>query len=223
MKRVFVGYDPREQNAYDVCFTSLQTHAHGAAAVFPLVLRDLRARGLYTRKHEIRDGQLWDVISDAPMSTEFAISRFLVPHLCEYQGWAVYCDCDFLWRADVAELFELADPAYAVMVVKHKYITPQGPKMDGQINTSYPMKNWSSLMLFNCGHPANKLNLDYVNSARGISLHSFVWLDDHLIGSLPFEWNWLDLKPKAVHMTHGTPDMPGHENTAYADEWRRYL
>ena len=189
-----------------------------------LELSKLRDAGLYTREHEVRDGRMWDVISGAPMSTEFAISRFLVPHLASYRGWAVFCDCDFLWRADIAELFTLARPEYAVMVVKHFYNPKTALKMDAQINQNYPRKNWSSLMLFNCEHPAHRcLSPEMVNLMTGRELHSFCWLSDNEIGQLPFEWNWLDLEPKAVHMTDGTPDMAGHENTAYADEWRGHL
>ena len=96
--------------------------------------------------------------------------------------------------------------------------------MDGQTNMSYLRKNWSSLMLWNCEHRSNKaLSLAYINTTTGRALHGFEWLADRDIGSLPIEWNWLDLEPKAVHMTQGTPDMKGHENTAYADEWRAYL
>lgn len=224
MNRVFVGYDSREETAYKVCVASMKLHAQQPVLIEPLILTTLREQGMYRREHENRNGRLWDVISAAPMATEFAISRFLVPYICKYQGWALFCDVDFLWRADVNALFDLAKPEYAVMVVKHQYIPKDGPKMDGQQNQIYYRKNWSSLMLWNCGHPSNQgLTLRYVNKATGRALHGFEWLAEREIGALPFEWNWLDLEPRAVHMTHGTPDMPGHEHTAYADEWRAYL
>lgn len=224
MLKVFIGFDSRETNAYSVCVRSMLATTKSELSVQRLDLKILREQKLYTRKHEIRDGRLWDVISDAPMSTEFAISRFLVPHLCGYEGWAVYCDCDFLWRADIAELFSLAREEYAVMVVKHYYSPKTELKMDGQINQSYERKNWSSLMLFNCGHPMNKwLSPERVNAQPGRHLHGFCWLADSEIGQLPIEWNWLEHKPKAVHFTDGTPDLPGYENAAYADEWRENL
>lgn len=221
---VFIGFDPRESDAYSVCIRSMKARTKADLMVHRLDLKILRDRNLYTRYHEIRDGRLWDIISGAPMSTEFAISRFLVPALCEFRGWAVYCDCDFLWRADIAELFALAREEYAVMVVKHFYNPTTELKMDGQLNQSYPRKNWSSLMLFNCAHPANQwLSPERVNCLPGRDLHGFCWLAESEIGQLPIEWNWLNIEPKAVHFTNGTPVMPGYENAAYADEWRGHL
>lgn len=220
----FLGFDSRAPDAFRVCEASLRAHASVPVDVHPLELAELRGLGLYTRPHEVRDGRLWDAISQEPMSTEFALTRFLVPHLMRYKGWAMYCDCDFMWRADIAELLALADPTCAVMVVKHRYLAHHGAKMQGQLNVVYPRKNWSSLMLFNCAHHANKrLNLKAVNQRHRHELHGFFWLHEWEIGSLPFEWNWLELEPKAVHFTAGTPDLPGYERSAYGDEYRSYL
>lgn len=202
----------------------MRKHSSIRMEIRALDLAQLRKDGLYTRPHQTREGRLWDVISDEPMSTEFALTRFLVPHLMGFKGWAVYCDCDFLWRADIADLFALADPNYALMVVKHQYIAHAGLKMRNQMNVIYPRKNWSSLMLFNCGHPSNKsLTLDMVNKRHRHELHGFNWLREWELGALPFEWNWLELEPRAVHFTKGTPDLPGYEQAAYADEYRSYL
>jgi hypothetical protein len=78
------------------------------------------------------------------------------------------------------------------MVVKHDHQPTEHWKMDGQFQTRYHRKNWSSVCLFNCDHPANKaLTVDLVNSAPGRDLHAFSWLADDLIGELPPEWNWL--------------------------------
>jgi hypothetical protein len=222
---VFVGYDAREVTAYQVCVQSLREHSADAPPVQPLLEPHLRALGLYRRVHERRDGRLWDRISEAPMSTEFAITRFLVPQLSA-ADWAVYCDCDFLWRADIAELLALADPRYAVMVVQHDYAPTDAVKMDGQIQLAYPRKNWSSLILWNNRHPAHRALSEVVNLWPGRRLHGFAWLPDELVGALPPAWNWLEghspleLAPKAVHFTRGTPDMPGYEACHYADEWR---
>jgi len=163
------------------------------------------------------------------MSTDFSLARFWVPQLAGISGWALFCDCDFMFRADVQELFALADPRYAVMVVKHDHQPTEMLKMDGQVQTRYPRKNWSSLMLWNLEHKGT-LSLGHftLNNTRGIDLHRFCWLDDKHIGSLPEHWNWLDghsssgMEPAAVHFTRGTPDMAGYEHTRYAPEWNRY-
>ena len=145
----------------------------------------LRYRGIYRRPHEKRDGQLWCPISEAPMSTSFAISRFLVRWLSCGVQWALFCDwCDMLWLADPAELFALADDRYAVQVVKREHVPDEDLKMDDQAQTVYPRKNWSSLILWNLWHPANeRLTLDMVNTLPGRDLHRFCWLEDAEIGS----------------------------------------
>ena len=224
---VWVGFDPRESTAYAVCRSSIERRTRAPLPVRGVVLDDLRAEGLYYRQTERRNGQLWDAISDAPMSTEFAISRFLVPHLAG-DGWALFMDCDVLVRANLMELFDRADDSKAVYCVKHVHEPPPGVKMDGQQQVRYARKNWSSVMLFNCDHPANEaLTVDLINSVPGRDLHRFCWLEDNDIGELPAEWNYLvghtrlprGREPKIVHFTEGTPAMPGYEHTEYADEF----
>jgi lipopolysaccharide biosynthesis glycosyltransferase len=160
------------------------------------------------------------------MSTEFACSRFLTPLLAR-TGWALFMDCDMLCRAPLRELFAMADDRYAVMCVQHVHVPTEAVKMDGQEQTLYARKNWSSLVLYNCDHPANeRLTLDAVNTLPGRDLHRFCWLRDEEIGALPVEWNWLAsvsdaaVEPKMVHYTLGAPNLPGYEHSPYADEWR---
>jgi hypothetical protein len=198
--------------------------------VHGLVLSDLRRRGLYTRPMEWHKGVdrpvMWDVLSDAPMSTEHANSRFLVPHLAQ-TGWALFMDGDTLVRGDLAGLIKGLDPSFAVYCVKHKFEPPAGVKMDGQEQTRYKRKNWSSFVAFNCDHPANKaLTPDVVNTLPGRSLHAFCWLEDELIGSLDPSWNWLvghsdpGIQPNVIHWTDGPPDFRGYEGAAFSDLWR---
>jgi hypothetical protein len=99
--------------------------------------------------------------------------------------------------------------------------------MDGQAQTRYARKNWSSFLIFNCDHPANqRLTLEMVNTLPGRDLHRFCWLEDHEIGELPQRWNFLvghtdpAIDPACIHWTSGTPDMKGYEDAAYADLWR---
>ena len=226
---VFIGYDPREAAAFAVARASIRRHSTIPVPIHGLVLDDLRARGLYTRPHEQRGCQIWDVISDAPCATQFSNTRFLVPHLAG-SGWALFMDCDMLVRANIRELFDLCDPDKAVMVVKHNHQPPEGVKMDGQAQTRYSRKNWSSVVAFQCDHPANKaLTVEMVNTLPGRDLHRFCWLSDELIGELPVEWNWLAghsdpaVDPKIVHHTEGSPCMAGYEDAPYADEWRAEL
>lgn len=213
-KRVFLGFDPHETVACRVAARSIVQHAAEPLDVSRLWLEPLRGRGLYTRPTETRDGKLWDVISEAPMSTEHAISRFLVPQLCTRVGWALFMDGDILARRDLGELFGLADDRYAVMCVHHHYVPAESTKKGGHVQTTYARKNWSSVMLFNCGHPANRaLTPEVVNTWPGRDLHAFRWLDDALIGALPPRWNHLvgvtpDSADVAIaHFTLGTPDV----------------
>jgi hypothetical protein len=226
---IWIGFDPREADAFAVARNSIYRHLLLPVPVYGLVLSELREMGLYTRAMSRKDGRLWDDISDAPMSTEFACSRFLVPRMAG-SGWALFLDADMLVRTDLWPLFQSADPKFAVMVVKHNHQPPEGVKMDGQLQTRYARKNWSSVMLFNCDHPANqRLTVELINTLPGRDLHRFFWLNDDEIGELPPEYNYLVghtenvEEPKIVHFTDGTPSMPGYEDCAYADEWRREL
>lgn len=220
--QVYMGWDPREAEAFDVAEHSILSR-NASADVIALKLDDLRERGILTRPVErTPEGKLWCPISEAPMSTEFAISRFSVPFLQD-SGWAVFMDCDVLLQADIAELFALADPKYAVMVVKHEQkVHPLQTKMDGQAQTAYARKNWSSVMLWNLDHTAHKrLTLEMLNTLPGRDLHRFCWLKDEEIGSLPPEWNVLaePVQPKLIHYTLGGPWFSRYSNCAYSLEW----
>lgn len=170
-------------------------------------------------------GTLWDEISGAPMATEFALSRFLAPLLAQ-SGWCAFLDCDTVTLDDIAKLFALAKAEYAVMCVQHGVLEGRAYKMDGQVQLPYHRKNWSSAMLFNCDHPANKaLTLDLINRAPGRDLHRFCWLDDCCIGRLPAEWNWLvgvnprPSEPKLAHFTLGGPWLPGWVAHEHDELW----
>ena len=223
---IYIGYDPRESEAFAICRHSIHRYAPNIP-VSALVLDELRNAGLYRRPMSKRDGKLWDDISEAPCSTEFAISRFLTPILAR-RGWALFMDCDILARDDVNKLFAAADPQYAVMCVQHpNYVPPETIKMDGQLQMLYRRKNWSSVMLINCEHEANKrLTLGMINEVPGRDLHRFCWLNDDEIGALDPKWNYLvgvsnpKIDPALVHYTSGIPSMPGYENAEYADAWR---
>lgn len=230
-RSIYIGYDPREAEAFSVCRGSLLRHLTGEIPVKGVVLAQLQCDGLYTRPIERHSGHLIDVLSRRPdyngaMSTEFAISRFFVPMLAK-TGWALFMDCDMLVRKDIADVFKLCDPTKAVMCVQHEYEPSSREKMDGQIQTPYYRKNWSSFAIFNCDHPANKrLTPELLNSAVGKSLHAFSWLKDDEIGALPHEWNFLvghtdeAIDPAIVHYTEGLPNMRGYEDSQYANEWR---
>ena len=228
MKRsIWIGHEPREQDAFEVAARSIAGHAKEPIPTFAVSLDVLQRRGLYTRATEHREGRLWDVVSGAPMSTEFAISRFFVPLLAGPEAeWAVFMDCDVLLRTDIAELFELADPAKAIQVVKHNQRPTETVKMDGQVQTAYPRKNWSSVILWNLRHPAHQtLTPAKLNAWAGRALHGFHWLADEFIGDLPAEWNHLvGVEPpnpgaKLVHFTLGTPSMDGYADCEFASEW----
>lgn len=220
---VYIGYDSREPESYRVAERSLLKHASIPVHVQPLSAARLAEFGLLRRPQDTR-GQRYDILSNAPASTEFAISRFLVPILAQ-SGWALFCDSDVVFLGDVAELRTLADDRYAVMVVKHDHRPAETVKMDGQPQLVYGKKNWSSVILWNCDHPANKrLSLYDVQERKGLALHQFYWLNDSEIGELPHEWNWLvgvqdkPEKPRLCHFTLGTPEI-GVE-CEYSHIWR---
>lgn len=223
--RIFIGWDAAQERAWNVAAHSARTLSSVPIQIHALVIDELRAVSLYTRPTRREGAGYWDEISDAPMATGHAISRFLVPYLCGYDGWALFTDGDVLFREDVAQIVALADPEKAVQVVQHDHQPIGNVKMDGQTQTRYARKNWSSVMLFNCGHPANSaLTLELVNTIPGRDLHRFCWLSDALIGALSARWNVLigeqaHSDPAIAHFTLGVPDVQGYDKQPFADEW----
>jgi lipopolysaccharide biosynthesis glycosyltransferase len=185
--RIYMGWDSNEQLAFNVAAHSFYKH-NKDTDVIPLKLNELPE---LTRPIEMRGNQMWCPISDAAQTTEFSISRFLVPHLAK-TGWALFCDCDVVCMADIQEIMQYADPKYAVLVVKHNYEPQDEVHMVDKIQVKLPRKNWASVILWNCDHPANKkLTLEVINTWPGRDLHQFKWLQDSEIGELPVEWNYL--------------------------------
>jgi lipopolysaccharide biosynthesis glycosyltransferase len=221
--RVFIGHDPRETERAAFAVAERTARKYGCE-VTPLYEDRLRLSGMLSRPTDRRNG-MWDLNSNAPQSTEFAISRFFVP-LLHHSGFCMFVDADVVFMEDPKCLFDAVDRTKAVSVVKHKPLNSEGTKMDGQIQTSYFRKNWSSVMLWNCEHPANRrINLSTLNSWPGRDLHALKWLHDEEIGELPPEANWLvglqekPARPIIAHFTLGTPNMPGLENCQHAKIW----
>ena len=231
--RIFIGYDSREPVAYHVLSHSILARASGPVAITPLVQTQLRHAGLYARERNPLE------------STEFSLTRFLVPYLSGYQGVSIFMDCDMLCQEDIYELVPTRGER-AVWVAQHDYLPKPGLKMDGKRQTSYERKNWSSLMIFN-NERCRFLTPDYVNIASPLSLHRFHWLyctvcrersavgtsegcwhgGDDEIGSIPLSWNWLvgEYEPNRtadiLHYTLGGPWFPECVGCDHADLWLR--
>lgn len=208
MIRVFIGYDAAETVAFHVLAHSILRHASSPVLIAGLVLRQV---------------PMWRD-RDAHQSTDFAFSRFLVPYLCHYEGRAIFMDCDMLCRADIVELWDALPSDKSVAVVQH-YYTPLGEsKFLDRPQSAYPRKNWSSVMGFD-NAACRALTPEYVNSAPGLDLHQFRWLEDDRIGELPPEWNHLvgeyPPKPaaKLAHFTLGTPCFKKYRHCEFAAEW----
>jgi hypothetical protein len=213
--RIFIGYDPVESVAWHTMAHSILARSSLPVALIPVNVANLR--GIFTRAR------------DPKQSNEFSFSRFLVPHLSGYEGFAAFFDCDQLLRTDVAELFAIAraDLTKAVHVVQHDYAPKDEIKYLNTVQYRYPRKNWSSVVVWNCGHPANrKVTPEYVNSASAMELHRFQWLLDDQIGVLNVRWNWLvgeytepPTDVRNVHWTIGGPYFKEYRNADFAEEW----
>jgi hypothetical protein len=213
--RVFIGYDSVESVAWHTMAHSILARSSAPVALIPVNTQNLR--GIYTR------------VRDPKQSNDFSFTRFLVPYLSNYEGYAVFFDCDQLMRVDVAELFQIAsaDPSKALHVVKHDYEPKDEIKYLNTVQYRYPRKNWSSVVLWNCEHIANRLvTPEYVNSATAMQLHRFQWLRDEQIGSLDVRWNWLvgeyaepPADVKNLHWTIGGPYFHEYKSADFAHEW----
>ncbi|MCC7080730.1 MAG: glycosyltransferase [Burkholderiales bacterium] len=211
MIRIFIGFDPRETVAFHVLCHSIHARASRPVEVAPLALSQLA--GVLTRER------------DPLQSTDFSFSRFLTPYLSGFSGWSIFMDCDMLVLDDIARLYEMRDDRYAVMVVKHQHRPREQIKFLDQPQSKYEKKNWSSVMLFNNSR-CRALTPEFVNSASGLQLHQFKWLDDEaLIGELPHRWNHLvgyDAPAPGmslVHYTLGGPYFDEYRDCEYAREW----
>lgn len=213
---LYVGYDPREAAVFTVFNQSVIQHTSIPVAICPLHQKALDFDGQ-------QDG-----------TNAFIYSRYLIPFLQGYRGWAAFCDGDMILRADLKELWDLRDESKAVQVVKHNYKTSFPRKYVGSPiendNIDYPRKNWSSVMLWNCAHPSNKiLSKEYVSTAGGAVLHRFGWLNDGEIGDLPKEWNHLvreypkNPDAKLVHFTLGAPGFERYMRDEHSWEWNAHF
>lgn len=223
MVKVYVGYDPRDELAFRACVSSLLKYATVPVEVIPLKDHELRRMGVYWRSYHVEySGQKVDQRDGKPFSTDFSFTRFAIPLIDDSDEWVMFCDADMLFKSDVAELFAFADDTKDVMCVQHNYAPPEQTKFDGMLQQNYNRKNWSSLMLM---RPARCAITPYMlNNCTGSQLHAMVWCEDNKIGALPDCWNWLegwsslDIEPKIVHYTRGTPDMLG-DDLPFAKEW----
>lgn len=204
---VFIGFDQREAVAYHVCAQSIIEKASEPISIHPLALNMLKGF----------DGQ-----KDG--TNAFIFSRYLVPHLMGYQGWAIFIDGDMVVDADIARLWDERNDQYAALVVKHDYKTRHSRKYIGtpieNSNVDYPRKNWSSVMLINCAHPSNSvLTPEFVASKDGAYLHRFQWLTDDELGGLPSQWNHLvrEDPPGPAFLYHYTLGIPGIRH--YANDY----
>lgn len=223
MIRVVLGYDEREAVAMHVCTSSILRRASKPVSFTYLAANQLIAD--YVETHVAGSGLIKDGYGP---SNAFIYSRFLVPWLFGYEGWAVFVDGDMIIKDDIADLWRLRDPAKAVQVVKHDYQTRHPTKYFGQPNEDYPRKMWSSVVIWNCAHPRNRvLTPELVSTSSGAFLHRFEWLDDKQIGELPIAWNWLvgeyteNPEAKLLHYTIGGPYFADYQDCDHAGDWRK--
>jgi hypothetical protein len=211
MIKWFIGHDPVETGTYHVMSNSLMRHSSMPISITPVTLKSLE--GILTRdRHPLQ-------------SNDFAFSRFLVPWMCNFEGWAVFSDCDMIVLDDPAKLWALRDDRFAVKVVHHNHIPEERTKYLGTTQTKYARKNWSSVVLWNCAHPSNRiLTPENINIADGLELHQFRFLNDDEIGYLPKQWNYLvgydkSNDAKLVHYTTGGPYFEEYRNCDYHQDW----
>jgi hypothetical protein len=217
MLKIFIGYDSNEIVAYHTAVQSIIETTKHPVSIIPLCKDHLH--GIYKREKQDRE------------STEFSMTRFLVPYLSGYEGFSVFMDCDVLLKSD-PYLMTMIPPekqGKAVYVAKHDYTPSSETKFLGQIQSKYEKKNWSSVMYFD-NSLCKALTPNYVNNATGLELHQFKWLmDDELIGDLSLGWNHLvgeyARNPYAhlVHFTKGTPCFSGYENQEHSEEWHEMM
>ena len=210
---IVVGFDPKEAIAYHVFCQSIIEYSTTPVQFIPLIMN-----------YGINN------IFPSDGSNRFTYSRFLTPYLMNFQGWAIFADGDMVCKEDVTELWKLRDPTKAVQVVKHNYKTKYSKKYLDNKNEDYPRKNWSSLILWNCGHAKNKVLIpSFIDGKSGSYLHRFSWLNDEEIGELNSQWNWLAIEfddnpdAKIIHYTLGTPCFKDYKSSSMSNYWHEFF
>lgn len=211
MIQVYIGFDERETAAFHVLSHSIHMHASQPVSITPIMLSQLK--GVYHRER------------NPLQSTDFSFSRFLAPYLANYQGWGIFMDCDMVVQDDIAKLWDMRDDKYAVMCVKHDHQPKEDTKFLDAVQTKYQKKNWSSVMLFN-NNRCSALTPDFVNTATGLELHQFKWLNsDDEIGEIPQTWNHLvgynapNPNASLIHFTEGGPYFEEYADCEHAAFW----
>ena len=217
MIRIFIGYDPREKVAYHALVQSIIENSSEPVSITPIAKKHLG--NIYQRTRSVKE------------STEFSLTRFLIPYLSDFDGWSIFMDCDMIVTSDIKALWNLKDDQYAVMCVKHDYTPSSERKFLDQIQTVYPKKNWSSVMLFN-NAKCTSLTPEVVQHENGLFLHQFKWLEsEELIGELPHTWNFLVGEeeklnngkiPDLIHYTLGGPYFEDYKGCDYEEVWKQY-
>ena len=217
MINIFIGYDPREKIAYHTLVQSIIENSSEPVSITPIAKKHLC--NIYQRTRSVKE------------STEFSLTRFLTPYLSDFNGWSIFMDCDMIVTSDIKTLWDLQDDKYAVMCVKHDYTPSSERKFLDQIQTVYPKKNWSSVMLFN-NSKCTSLTPEVVQYEDGLFLHQFKWLEsEDLIGEIPHTWNFLvgeeeklnnGKLPDLIHYTLGGPYFEDYKGCDYEDVWEEY-
>jgi len=210
---IYIGYDEVEIVAYHTLSQSIIKHASGPVRISPICSKHFR--------------KFFNRPRDEKQSNDFSFTRFLVPYLNNYDGYAIFMDCDMMLKTDIYEVLNEIDTNNAISVVQHDYTPSDTVKYLNKVQYAYPRKNWSSFVVWNCSHQKNrKLTPSFVKSASGLELHRFTWLLDTEIGDLDINWNWLVgdyINPpeevKNVHWTIGGPYFQEYSDVDYSDEW----
>lgn len=235
---IYIGWDSREADVSDVCAHSIRRRTQADVKFHYLRHRQLRKMGYFRRPWLVRndDGENIDLVDNKPFSTEFSHTRFLVPSLMGFKGRALFLDADMLCLSDINKLFQMGQDQYAVQCVKHQHHPVANvQKMDGRLQLQYYRKNWSSFVLWNCAHEANRgLTPDKINTLAGGDLHAFKWLKDDDIGALPTTYNFIsgvsphipfdgkkEKLPDVIHYTEGGPWFDGCKDVPFSDLWER--
>ena len=190
---IVVGFDQKEAVAYHTFTQSVIEKSSMPMRFMPLSIGSLTN---YKEVH--KDG-----------SNDFIYSRFLVPYLMKFKGWAIYADGDMVCLKDIKKLWDLRDDKFAVQLVKHDYKTKIKTKYWGNKNEDYPRKNWSSLILWNCEHQAHKkLTPEFIQKQTGAFLHRFSWIKEKKDINL-------------IHYTIGTPCFEEYQNESLSSFWKK--
>jgi hypothetical protein len=201
MLQVFIGYDPRQDDSYNVSQHSILIRTLKPVAIVPLVIETLPIK---------RQGL-----------TPFTWSRFLVPYLSGYKGISIFLDADILLQHDINELNEEVKKLASDGVVPAVSVVKGMHKFEWASMMVFNCEHPDNAVLTPEYIEKTNDRLHLISWTESIGEISSEW--NHLVG---YDKPWQQSSEKKIKLIHYTQGVPAWVETAdceFSAEWEKEL